>query len=64
MGVSLQLRHGAILGIAEVILALAAGGTPLLPPLQESLAAVVPDILAANICRGKGGELMRAAVCR
>lgn len=59
-----QLRHGGVVGIAEVVLALAATGTQLPAEVQRSVAAVVPDILAAHLCRGKGGELMRFAICR
>ena len=52
------------MGLAEVMLALDQANLPLSQPHQQALAAVVPGIEKARLYRGKGGELMRAAVCR
>lgn len=52
------------MGIAELVLALAGSGTQMPEQAQRSVTALVPDILAAHLCRGKGGELMRFAICR
>eukprot|EP00741_Cyanophora_paradoxa_P003051 tig00000663_g2963.t1 len=63
----LSERHGAALAVAEVVLALCAGaaGPEALP---EALRGEVPEIVArveaARLYRGRGGEIMRAAVCR
>ncbi|KAL3908686.1 MAG: hypothetical protein SGILL_008388, partial [Bacillariaceae sp.] len=63
----IQLRHGATLGIAEIILALKdIESTETILP-TETLAMVaetVPNIEKKRLYRGKGGEQMRAAVCR
>ena len=60
----LQVRHGAALGLAELVLALRLHGQALSPGRQAAVAAVVPAVEKARLYRGKGGELMRAAVCR
>ncbi len=67
-----QLRHGSVLGIAEIILAIGilkdknGGSFELLlsPELALSTAELVPIIEKKRLYRGKGGEQMRAAVCR
>eukprot|EP00891_Asterochloris_glomerata_P000593 jgi/Astpho2/593/e_gw1.00013.148.1_t len=61
---TLEVRHGAIVGLAEVMLALDQADLQLSQQHQQALAAVVPSIEKARLYRGKGGELMRAAVCR
>jgi tubulin-specific chaperone D len=64
-------RHGAILGLAEIVLAckdLDQGHgvfESLLPSeTRASLADLVPAIEKKRLFRGKGGEQIRAAVCR
>ena len=59
----LEVRHGAALGLGEVALAVASCGG-LDEGRQSAVAAVVPGIEKARLYRGKGGELMRGAVCR
>jgi tubulin-specific chaperone D len=65
----LLVRHGAVLGLSEVL----GRGLPPSPvddekniskaaELRKSLALLVPRIDQARLYRGKGGELMRAAV--
>ena len=60
----LEVRHGAALGLGEVALALYSHGQDLESGRQAAVAAVVPAIEKARLYRGKGGELMRGAVCR
>ncbi|KAK9814241.1 hypothetical protein WJX72_002759 [[Myrmecia] bisecta] len=60
----LEVRHGAGLGLGEVMLALHRHGQALSPERQAAVAGVVPAIEKARLYRGKGGELMRSAVCR
>lgn len=60
----LEVRHGAALGLGEVTLALYSHGQGLESGRQAVVAAVVPAIEKARLYRGKGGELMRGAVCR
>jgi hypothetical protein len=66
-----QLRHGSVLGLAEIILAfgdLKPGdsdfGGILSDKLLADIADLVPTIEKKRLYRGKGGEQMRAAVCR
>jgi hypothetical protein len=63
----LNVRHGAVLGVAETILALAE--TSQIPSCLSdeclaNLIAVVPTIEKNRLYRGRGGEVMRSAVCR
>jgi len=60
----LEARHGAALGVGELTLALHSQGQALDTERQCAVAAVVPAIEKARLYRGKGGELMRGAVCR
>lgn len=60
----LEVRHGAALGLGELTLALYSHGQPLDSGRQAAVAAVVPAVEKARLYRGKGGELMRGAVCR
>ena len=69
-------RHGSICGIAEILLGLA-GPTAVAPatavaeppralpePLVAGIAEIVPNIESQRLYRGRGGELVRKAVCR
>lgn len=58
------MRHGAALGLGEIVLALHMQGHALSSDRQSAVAAVVPAVEKARLYRGKGGELMRSAVCR
>ncbi|XP_061363955.1 tubulin-folding cofactor D [Gastrolobium bilobum] len=60
----LCMRHGATLATGELVLALHQCNYPLPSDKQKSLAGVVPAIEKARLYRGKGGEIMRAAVSR
>ncbi|KAL0043717.1 hypothetical protein WJX82_009809 [Trebouxia sp. C0006] len=60
----LEVRHGAALGVGELTLALHSLGEALDTERQRAVAGVVPAIENARLYRGKGGELMRGAVCR
>lgn len=57
-------RHGATLAAGELVLALHQCGCILSSGKQKSVASVVPAIEKARLYRGKGGEIMRAAVSR
>jgi hypothetical protein len=64
---SLQLRHGATLGLAEIILAFGEMETNekyLSQQLYNLIAETTSTIEKKRLYRGKGGEQMRAAVCR
>ena len=77
---ALEQRHGASVGAAEALLALHAAGAPCVADHDEvaggaaggeasgGLASLVVGLVAAvekaRLYRGKGGEVMRAAVCR
>ncbi|TKY50779.1 Tubulin-folding cofactor D [Spatholobus suberectus] len=60
----LCMRHGATLATGELVLALQQCNFALPADKQKSLAGVVPAIEKARLYRGKGGEIMRAAVSR
>ena len=69
---NVQLRHGSVLGLAEIVLAF--GSIKVLEEREletllssaqlTSIAELVPMIEKKRLYRGKGGEQMRAAVCR
>ncbi|KAK9846640.1 hypothetical protein WJX81_008203 [Elliptochloris bilobata] len=60
----LEVRHGAVLGVAELVAALASAGHALSAERLEAVAALVPAIERGRLFLGKGGELMRAAAAR
>jgi hypothetical protein len=63
----LQIRHGSTIGLAELVLALGGmkhGEEYLSSDSQKAIAEIVPAIEKKRLYRGKGGEHMRAAVCR
>ncbi|KAL6767782.1 hypothetical protein ACKKBF_B36615 [Auxenochlorella protothecoides x Auxenochlorella symbiontica] len=57
----LESRHGAVAGVAELVAALPREA---LTPFHADLAQILPRIDAAKLNRGKGGEVMRTALCR
>jgi hypothetical protein len=60
---SLEVRHGALVGIGELLLGAQAAALALPGDALARVARIVPDIEAAQLYRGKGGEIMREAVC-
>ncbi|GAU17999.1 hypothetical protein TSUD_51090 [Trifolium subterraneum] len=60
----LCMRHGATLATGELVFALHQCNYVLPSDKQKTLASVVPAIEKARLYRGKGGEIMRAAVSR
>ncbi|KAL4443777.1 hypothetical protein ABPG75_011514 [Micractinium tetrahymenae] len=60
----LEARHGAVAALAELLPALSAAGTALPPELEAAAAEVIPSIERGRLTRGKGGEVMRSAICR
>jgi hypothetical protein len=68
---NVQLRHGSVLGLAEIILAIGEMKDKrgsfdglLSEETLSNIAGLVPIIEKKRLYRGKGGEQMRAAVCR
>ncbi|XWS27419.1 hypothetical protein CRYUN_Cryun26dG0113600 [Craigia yunnanensis] len=57
-------RHGATLVAGELVLALYQCGYDLPSNKQKQVSGIVPAIEKARLYRGKGGEIMRAAVSR
>lgn len=55
------VRHGSVVGLSEIVLALK---DELPDELKVELAELVPKIEKLRLYRGRGGEIMRAAVCR
>ncbi|OIV90959.1 hypothetical protein TanjilG_16919 [Lupinus angustifolius] len=64
LSTDLCMRHGATLATGELVLALHQCNYALPLDKQKSIAGVVPAIEKARLYRGKGGEIMRAAVSR
>ncbi|KAK1420140.1 hypothetical protein QVD17_21492 [Tagetes erecta] len=64
LATDLCMRHGATLAVGELVLALKNCGYTLPNDKQKAVASVVPAIEKARLYRGKGGEIMRAAVSR
>ncbi|KAL5059648.1 hypothetical protein RYX36_031252 [Vicia faba] len=60
----LCMRHGATLATGELVFALHQCDYALPSDKHKTLANVVPAIEKARLYRGKGGEIMRAAVSR
>ena len=56
----LLVRHGAVLGIAEIVKAQGSN----VSSMHESITNVVVEVEKARLYRGKGGEIMRSAICR
>ena len=63
---NLHVRHGAVIGVAEITLALAKNGS--LAQVSDkhlnTLKGLVASIEKKRLYRGRGGEIMRSAVCR
>lgn len=64
----LHVRHGAVLGLAEVMLALGEMEKNSFEDFDyetlESVVELLAGIEKARLYRGRGGEIMRSAVCR
>ena len=62
----LVVRHGSLLGVAEIVLAFgeANQGDVLNDEIKLLIAELVPSIEKARLYRGRGGEIMRSAACR
>lgn len=60
----MQVRHGATLALAEVVLALHHIHESISDERLSSVAGIVPALEAGRLYRGKGGELMRACASR
>lgn len=60
---NLNLRHGSLLAVSELLFALSAEFVVISEPTVASIKEVVPAIEKARLYRGRGGELVREAVC-
>mmetsp|Transcript_3749 Transcript_3749/g.23580 ORF Transcript_3749/g.23580 Transcript_3749/m.23580 type:complete len:1267 (-) Transcript_3749:1594-5394(-) len=62
----LEVRHGAVCGVAEALIGLAEFIE--LKDLEDtridSITNILVRVVDAKLCRGKGGELMRTAICK
>ena len=61
--VSLAIRHGAVLGLGRVIFALSARGLSLLDNSRHAILTMILDIEKKRVFRGRGGEMVREAMC-
>ena len=65
LSTNLEARHGACVGAAEALLALKNAGEPCVEgELATKVTGLVTAIEKARLYRGKGGEVMRAAVSK
>jgi len=71
MSHDLFVRHGAVLGVAEIVLALSKNLTTSnretifsTPDYLTTVTELGPEIEKARLYRGRGGEMMRSGVCR
>lgn len=62
----LVIRHGSLLGVAEIVLAFGEVNKceVLNGDIISLIAELVPSIEKARLYRGRGGEIMRSAACR
>jgi hypothetical protein len=65
----LVVRHGSLLGAAEMVLALGEmdlmhDSSAMSDDKKSSIVELVPSIEKARLYRGRGGEIMRSASCR
>lgn len=56
-------RHGSILAVAEILLALSQVNVIVDTPILTKIVNVVPELLRQRLYRGKGGEYLRIASC-
>lgn len=63
---SLEVRHGAVLGVGEIVLALSLNGRLASLPKEASSSVIgLPGTIdKKRMYRGRGGEIMRSAACR
>jgi hypothetical protein len=63
---NMHVRHGAVLGVAEIVLAVAE--IQQLSAISDTNLATLTSLVATiekkRLYRGRGGEIMRSAVCR
>ena len=60
----MQARHGALLGLGELILSLKEHSIEVTDDRLHAIAEIPKQVSAAKLLRGKGGELIRSALCR
>eukprot|EP00605_Chrysophyceae_sp_TOSAG23-4_P001221 GSChrysophyteH1.ASY1.ANO1.1331.1 assembled CDS len=57
------VRHGSLLCVAEIVLALETSSNKLPEAVVEQVVGLVPKLDKSRLFRGRGGELMRQASC-
>lgn len=60
----MQVRHGALLCLGEILIACKRQDLQIAPERLCAAAEVPGRVLEAKLLRGKGGELIRTALCR
>ncbi|KAL4422042.1 hypothetical protein ABPG77_004858 [Micractinium sp. CCAP 211/92] len=60
----MEARHGAVAALAELLPAFSAVSIALPLAIEAAAAEVIPAIDRGRLTRGKGGEVMRSAICR
>ena len=60
----MQIAHGALLGVAEIVLACSHAQQPITLKRQADVAELVRTVADARQIPGKEGELLRSALCR
>ncbi|GAX18602.1 hypothetical protein FisN_10Hh191 [Fistulifera solaris] len=63
---NLHVRHGAVIGVAEITFALSTNGSlsQISSKHMAALKGLVASIEKKRLYRGRGGEIMRSAVCQ
>jgi hypothetical protein len=64
LSTTLEIRHGAALAAAEIVVALARLNRELPADIQTQLRNAIPKIEAARLFMGRGGVYMRSGVCK
>lgn len=59
---TLETRHGAVAAVAELLPVV--GASALTPKIAAQVADILPTIERLKLGKGKGGEIMRSALCR
>lgn len=60
---TIAIRHGSVLGVAEVVHELAANGTAIPAAINDGIVDLVINLDKARMYRGRGGEILRHASC-
>mmetsp|Transcript_8740 Transcript_8740/g.14333 ORF Transcript_8740/g.14333 Transcript_8740/m.14333 type:complete len:766 (-) Transcript_8740:366-2663(-) len=65
LSTDLNVRHGAAYAVGEIVLSLTTNPKRDLPPaLSQTVVEITGKVEKARLYRGRGGEIMRGAICR